>query len=141
MGYLIELSVHLDKMVNLTQIKNCLFKKARECKVENYYSNYEFMGKDRHIERNHCILTFKFEDNEELVAEFITFIKKKSHINIESLGYDDHIYKLMYASKKYLKLMEIFQAKKYLEARKKGKLYKQNSIILKAILKKTKKFN
>ena len=101
-----------------------------------HYSTFEFMGKNRHIYRNHCILTFIFSENEELVAEFIKYAKSFSKVNIESVGYDNFVFKLMYASKKYLNMMEKYQANKYLETRKRGQLFKQNSIILKSILKK-----
>ena len=73
---------------------------------------------------------------EELVAEFIKYAKSFSKVNIESVGYDNFVFKLMYASKKYLNMMEKYQANKYLETRKRGQLFKQNSIILKSILKK-----
>jgi len=136
MGYLLELAVNLNNATNLTEIKSNLYNKAEKCNVEMCYSTYEFMGKNRHIHRNHCIITFKFAENEELVAEFIKYAKSFRKVNIESVGYDNLVFKLMYASKKYLNMMEKYQAKKYLETRKRGQLFKQNSIILKAILKK-----
>ena len=138
MGYLIELSVNLNQSVNINEIKNALIDKAEECKVETYYSIYEFMGQNRHVYRKHYVLTFKFEEHEELVALFIKYINTLHHVSIESIGYDNLIFKLMYASKKYLNMMEKYQAKKYLEDKKNGKLYKQDSIILKSILKKNK---
>jgi len=136
MGYLLELSINLNNTTNLTEIKRNLYNKADKCNVEMHYSTFEFMGKNRHIYRNHCILTFIFSENEELVAEFIKYAKSFSKVNIESVGYDNFVFKLMYASKKYLNMMEKYQANKYLETRKRGQLFKQNSIILKSILKK-----
>ena len=136
MGYLIELAVNLKNITNLTEIRNNLYNKAEKCQVETYYSTYEFMGVNRSLQRNHCILTFKFRENEELVAEFIKYTKLFHNVSIESVGYDNLIFKLMYASRKYLNIMEKYQAKKYLKARKQHTLFKQNSIILKAILKK-----
>ena len=136
MGYLLELSINLNNTTNLTEIKRNLYNKADKCNVEMHYSTFEFMGKNRHIYRNHCILTFIFSENEELVAEFIKYAKSFSKVNIESVGYDNFVFKLMYASKKYLNMMEKYQANKYLETRKRGHLFKQNSIILKSILKK-----
>ena len=136
MGYLIELSVNVNKISNISGIKKALFDKADECNVERYYSFYEFMGKNRKMYRNHCVLSFTFEEYEELIIHFINYVKTFSGVNIESLGYDQLVFKLMYASRKYLRLMDKFQAQKYLEDKKKGKLHNQDSIILKAILKK-----
>ena len=59
-----------------------------------------------------------------------------SCVSIESFGYDDTIFKLMYASKKYLNMMDKYSAKQYLEDRKNNTLFEQDSIILRAILKK-----
>ena len=42
----------------------------------------------------------------------------------------------MYASKKYLNMMEREYVEKYINLRKQHKLYKQDSVIFKAILKK-----
>ena len=98
MGYLLELSINLNNTTNLTEIKRNLYNKADKCNVEMHYSTFEFMGKNRHIYRNHCILTFIFSENEELVAEFIKYAKSFSKVNIESVGYDNFVFKLMYAS-------------------------------------------
>ena len=68
--------------------------------------------------------------------QHIKYTKLFHNVSIESVGYDNLIFKLMYASRKYLNIMEKYQAKKYLKARKQHTLFKQNSIILKAILKK-----
>ena len=56
-------------------------------------------------------------------------------MKIESLGVEKGMFKLMYASKKYLNLMEKDMAKRYLLSEKKKTLYKQDSIIYKAIYK------
>ena len=136
MGYLMELSVNLCKTQNISHVKTELYKKAEECKVLDYYSMYEFVGENRQIHRNHCILTFTFRDHKELIVAFIKFVKKISYVNIESFGYDNTIFKLMYASKKYLNMMDKNSVKEYLEARRNKTLFEQDSIILKAILKK-----
>ena len=81
-------------------------------------------------------MSFLFGDNEELVADFIRKLKKLKIVNIESVGYDNCIFKLMYASKKYLNIMDKFKAKEYLENKRKNTLFKNDSVILKAIYKK-----
>ena len=136
MVYQIELSINLNKITNLTEIKNILIKKAKECKLENYYTMYEHEGKNRQIFRNHCILTCFFLENDELLSEFIRYSKKFKNISIESVGLDDGKFTLMYASKKYLNMMEKEYAMNYINLRREQKLYKQDSIIFKTILKK-----
>ena len=50
---------------------------------------YEFVGENRQIHRKHCILTFTFRDQKELIVAYIKFVKKMSCVSIESFGYDD----------------------------------------------------
>ena len=136
MVYLIELSVNLCNAINLSNIQRLLVTKAEVCNMETYYKTYEFMGKNRNIYRNHCIISFTFADDKKSIVSFIKYVKTLSNVYIESVGYDDFTYKMIYASKKYLNIMEKGQTQKYLEERKNGELYEQDSIILKAILKK-----
>ena len=133
MTYLIELSYNLSKNTSLNQTISTLLDKAEYCRLEHFYKNYEYMGKNRRIIRNHCILTFIFEEHIELVSEFIRFVKKIKTINIESVSYDNAIFKLIYASKKYLNFMEKEFALKYIEDRRNGNLFQQDSILMKAI--------
>jgi hypothetical protein len=136
MTYQLELSINLNKVSNLSEIKNLLLTKAEECKLENYYTMYEYFGRNRHCYRNHCVLNFSFVENDELLAEFINYSKKLKNISIESVGLDKGLFKLIYASKKYLNMMEKEYAEKYIHLRRQNKLYKQDSIIFKTILKK-----
>ena len=133
MTYLIELSYNLSKNTSLNQTISTLLDKAENCRLEHFYKNYEYMGKNRRIIRNHCILTFIFEEHIELVSEFIRFVKKIKTINIESVSYDNAIFKLIYASKKYLIFMKKEFALKYIEDRRNGNLFQQDSILMKAI--------
>lgn len=136
MSYQIEISINLTKISNFSEIKKLLFEKAQECKVESYYSIFELFGKNRRILRNHFILTCLFTDNDELLSDFIRFAKKIKNVNIESVGFDTGKFELMYASKKYLNMMEKEFVERYLNLKRDNKLYKQDSIIFKTILKK-----
>jgi len=136
MVYQIEISINLSKVKNLTEIRNIILQKAYDCKLNNYYIVYEHIGKNRKIYRNHCVLTLMFEEHDELLAEFIKYSKTIKNINIESVGLDDISFKLMYASKKYLNMMEKQFVDNYLNLKKKKKLYKQDSIIYKVLNKK-----
>ena len=106
MVYLVELSVNLHNSVNLSNIQRLLVKKAENCGMETYYKTYEFMGNNRNIYRNHCIISFTFADNKQSIVLFIKYVKTLSNVYIESVGYDNFTFKLMYASKKYLNIME-----------------------------------
>ena len=136
MAYQIEISVNLNKITNLSEIKQLLLNKADDCKLEDYYTIYEHIGKNRQVYRNHCVITFLFLEHDELLAEFIRYAKKIKNISIESLGLDKGKFELMYASKKYLNMMEKEYVDRYFTLKRANKLYKQDSIIFKAILKK-----
>lgn len=133
MTYLVELSYNLSKNTNLNDTTNKLLTKAENCRLLSFYKNYEFMGKNRRVIRNHCILTFSFEEHMELVSEFIRFSKKMKAIHIESVSYDNAVFKMIYASKKYLNFMEKEFALKYIKDRRNGNLFLQDSILMKAI--------
>ena len=136
MVYQIEVSVNLNKVTNLTEIKNMLLSKAEECKLEDFYTMFEHIGKNRQIYRNHCVLVFLFIENDELLADFIRYTKNIKYVSIECVGLDKGKFELIYASKKYLNMMEKEFAQKYLVKKRENKLYKQDSIIFKTILKK-----
>jgi len=136
MVYQIEVSVNLNKVTNLTEIKSMLLNKAEECKLEDFYTIYEHIGKNRQIYRNHCVLVFLFIENDELLADFIRYSKNIKYTSIECVGLDKGKFELIYASKKYLNMMEKEFAQKYLVKKRENKLYKQDSIIFKTILKK-----
>ena len=136
MGFVLELSLDTKKIKNITTYKNLLIGEALKNKCEIYFFNYEFMGKNRRIFRHHFILTFIFEENEELVANFVRFVKKhKRSIKIESIFYENCIYKIMYASNKYINLMDKDMAKDYIEKKRSNNLFKQDSVIIKTLRK------
>tara|TARA_Y100000389_G_C17328006_1_gene446552 strand:+ start:369 stop:779 length:411 start_codon:yes stop_codon:yes gene_type:complete len=136
MGYLIELSFNINKVTNFIQTKEIILKLAEKYNKIFSYNNHEIMGKNRTIFRNHYVMTYLFEDNEIEVAKFIKQIKLMKHINIESISYDNCVLKMMYASKKYLNIMEKDKAKEYLEKRRNNTLFKSDSVIMKEIYKK-----
>tara|TARA_B100000035_G_C20672586_1_gene410277 strand:+ start:115 stop:525 length:411 start_codon:yes stop_codon:yes gene_type:complete len=136
MVYQIDVAINLNKVTNLSEIKTKLLEKAYNCKLEKYFSQFEHVGRNRQIFRNHCVITFFFVENDELLSDFIRFTKKIKNINIEMVGLDATKFKIIYASKKYLNIMEKEHADNYLELKRKNQLYKQDSIIFKTILKK-----
>ena len=79
---------------------------------------------------------------DELIANILNRatskdVFKNTHL-FENLNYENLQCKIMYASKKYLNMMEKEQAKSYLKARREGSLFKYNSKIMKELRKKQK---
>ena len=147
MGFLIELSFHINKVSNFLRTKETIIGLSEKHHKIFSYNNHEIMGKNRTIFRNHYVMTFLLEENEEEVASFIRAssfftpismysVKLIKHVNIESVSYDNCILKLMYASKKYLNIMEKGKAKEYLENKRNNTLFKSDSVIMKEIYKK-----
>ena len=136
MGFLIELSFHINKVSNFLRTKETIMGLSEKHHKIFSYNNHEIMGKNRTIFRNHYVMTFLLEENEEEVASFIRAVKLIKHVNIESVSYDNCILKLMYASKKYLNIMEKGKAKEYLENKRNNALFKSDSVIMKEIYKK-----
>ena len=135
MGYLIELSFNINKVSNFIQTKEMILKITEKYNKTFSYNNHEIMGKNRTIFRNHYVMTYLFDDENDIV-KFIKQIKLMKHIYIESISYDNCVFKMMYASKKYLNIMEKGKAKEYLEKKRNNKLFKSDSVIMKEMYKK-----
>jgi len=138
MVYFIELSVCLKKAVSLSEIKNNLLLKAEECRYIDYYDTYNMEGKNRTIIKNQCVLTFIFEEHDELFADFIKYTKKNYKISIEIVAIDTGKFEMIYASKDYIKTMDKFLAKEFIKKRQKKLLPKQDTIISTVLRKKYK---
>tara|TARA_B110000495_G_C22839142_1_gene489425 strand:- start:143 stop:556 length:414 start_codon:yes stop_codon:yes gene_type:complete len=135
MTYILEISINIKKNPNISDIINNIINIANDHKMKKIYKEFEFIGKNRQMYRNHCILTMEFEEHDEILSLFIKKIKTIKTVRIECIALEDIIYKLIYASRSYLNIMEKEFAKDYLEKQRKGLLYKQNTIIFKAIKK------
>lgn len=133
MGFFIELSFSLLN-TNFTEIKKKIIDKSIELRSDFYYQHLEY-----HKKKTHQILSFTFPDHNEIFIEFIYFIKKIPHVFIETAGIDDIKFIQLFASKKYLQLMENDNAKQYKINKKKGTLKKHNPEVYKALIKKVKK--
>lgn len=133
MSYILELSLNYKKTANTTTTNKNIIDIAVKHKCFDYYSKYEFYGKNRTIQKNNCIYTFTFPEQKETLCEFIRAIKKIKGVYIENIVYENTTYNLIYASKKYLNIMEKEFALKYLKEKKNGIIYKNNPIIINAI--------
>tara|TARA_Y100000590_G_scaffold190404_1_gene216669 strand:+ start:386 stop:796 length:411 start_codon:yes stop_codon:yes gene_type:complete len=133
MSYILELSLNYKKTANTTTTNKNIIDIALKYKCFDYYSKHEFSGRNRTIQKNNCIYTFTFPENKEILCEFIRIIRKIRGVYIENIVYENTTYNLIYASKKYLNIMEKEFALKYLQQKKDGIIYKNNPTIINAI--------
>ena len=112
MTYTIDLALDIKKNSNLTAQKEKIIKHAEDNTCVRYYGNHEIGGINRTITRNHYVMTFCFSTQNDII-NFIKIVKHHTPFQIEMIGYDDCIYIMIYASKKYLKLMETEMVVKY----------------------------
>ena len=136
MGYFIEISFDIIKTPNFLSFKERIVNLGAKYKKEFSYNNHEIMGKNRVIYRKHYVMSFLFDDEEKNITGFMREIKDLKYINIECIGYDNCIFNMMYASKKYLNIMEKCKAKEYLQKKRENTLFKNDSYIMKELYKK-----
>tara|TARA_B100000123_G_C25716976_1_gene422619 strand:- start:78 stop:488 length:411 start_codon:yes stop_codon:yes gene_type:complete len=135
MGYLIELSINIKKNTNISELKETVKTLAKKYNCSFMYDSYEYIVNNRYYFRNHCIITMEFPDDDANLISFINSIKKNKKVHIEMLSYENLTYSLMYASKKYLNLMEKEEAKSYLKLKYQKNTFKYDSDIMKLIRK------
>ena len=135
MGYLMELSINIKKNTNLSELKQSVKTLAEKNNCSFMYDSYEYIVNNRYYFRNHCIITMEFPDDDANLISFINSIKKNKKVHIEMLSYENIKYSLMYASKKYLNLMEKEEAKSYLKLKSQKNTFKYDSDIMKSIRK------
>ena len=117
MAFTIDLALDVKKNGDLTKQKDTLKKFGGTNNNVYYYGTHEIGGIHRTITRNHYVMTFMFETENDIIS-FIKIVKEKSSFQIEMIGYDDCIYKIIYASKKYLSFMEKEMVQKYKSEKK-----------------------
>lgn len=119
MSYNIELSIHLK--YNTNSINNMVNNISNTIECSDYYTYYEYEGKGRNIFRQHLLINIKFS-NKEKIHHLLRKIKNIKKLKVESVYKEDITYKLLYASTKYLRLLDKDIAKKYKESKpnKKG---------------------
>ena len=133
MGFFIELSFSLLNS-NYTEIQKKIIDKSIELRSDFYYKHLEYNDKNARQ-----ILSFSFPEHNEIFIEFIHFVKKIPRVFIETAGIDDIKFIQLYASKKYLQLMENDKAREYKINKKNGSLKNHNPNVYKALIKKVKK--
>lgn len=118
MSYRLEIALNLKHRGDALMLKNEIIKLAEESRCELYYQDYEFQGKKRQFVRNHLFFIFFFPEDPKYIINFLYLLKKRKYAYIESIGFDNCKFTLLYASKKYLNMMDKYKAKEYLSSRK-----------------------
>lgn len=117
MTYTIDISIDVRKNKDLSAQKTIVEKFCNLCNCEKFYGTHEFGGHGRTINRNHFVMTFFYEEQQDLIR-FILFVKKDTPFKIEMVGYDNCLFKIIFASKKYLSFMEKEMVDKYNNSKK-----------------------
>ena len=115
MGYEIELSYDLGIT---SSVRDIIIKKAYRCSCEFHYIQYELEGRRRQIYKKRAIITFIFSKDGLPMQSFIRYIKNIKAVYIECISTDTGSFEIIYASPKYLSIMNKDQAQKYKEKKK-----------------------
>jgi hypothetical protein len=126
MGYLIELSFLIKNLPKFTENKHKIIDRSKKNNCVFFYENYEYSKK-----KVKNIFTFNFNEEDDIIS-FIKYIKDFPKIRIDSISTEEP-YILLYASKEYIKLMDIYKAKEFIQKRKDGDLYKYSPNLLKML--------
>ena len=117
MGYQIDVAFDMRIVGSMTNLYDMFVMKAEKTNCEMYYMNYEFDGIGRTIVRNHSVMTFIFPPEEEYIIKFIRFVREFRDARIESITTGDIKCTLIYASSKYLSMMDRGHVKTYKKSR------------------------
>ena len=124
MGYQIEIAFDMRIVGSMTELYEDFVRKAEKNNCEMYYMNYE-MNEGRTTTRNHSVMTFIFPPEKEYIVNFIRFAREFRDARIESISSGDIKCTLMYASSKYLSMMDTHGMSKSI---KKNVIYYQQII-------------
>ena len=118
MSYRLEVAFNLRHAGSLTVLRDEVMLIAENYGCEHSYIDIEFQGRRRTVTRNHVVMILYFPEDPKRVINFLNFIKKNRQLYIESIGFDNCTFTLLYASKLYLNMMDKYKAKEYLSSRK-----------------------
>jgi len=118
MSYRLEVAFNLRHAGSLTELRDEVMLIAENYGCEHSYIDIEFQGRRRTVMRNHVVMILYFPEDPKRVINFLSFIKKNRQLYIESIGFDNCTFTLLYASKLYLNMMDKYKKKEYLENKK-----------------------
>ena len=107
MGYAVELSFDIVKTSCLSQKQHVLTSLANEHNCTCTYSSFETEGIGKNVYRNESLHVVMF-DNEDItyMLEFVKKVRRNKIAYIECIYDDDCSCDLLYASPKYLKMLD-----------------------------------
>ena len=104
MSYIIEVAFDVRKVRNIIKFKGDIVDKSKKYNCNFFYLNHEIMGTNRTVYRNHYILTFHIPEDDKNMFNFIFYLRSLKGLYIESVGYDNCKFSLMYVLKKIFKI-------------------------------------
>ena len=130
MGYIVESSIKLHKCSNYSKIKNFVFNQSYKKNCDYVYENYELEGKAYSEQKNYCIITTEFDDdNFEDCAAFLRTLRETSEIMVECVYTERGKVQIMFVSSHYKTIMDKNALKEYKKYRGK-KIYSQNDEVV-----------
>ena len=118
MTFHIDISIDLRKAGNVTHHRQLVERNAEKNNAIDYYGNYEMWGRRRTVTRNHYVMSYTFPSIEKNILRFIQFVKEETSWQIEMVGFEQGKYELLFASRKYLTIMEGEMVRKYIRQKK-----------------------
>lgn len=118
MSYRLEVAFNLKHVGCLTKLRDEIFLIAENYGCEHSYMDVEFYGHRRTIKRNHVVIILYFPEEPKHIINFLSFIKRHRQLYIESIGFDNCKFTLLYASKTYLNMMDKYKAKEFIKNKK-----------------------
>lgn len=112
MGLTIELSFSISKLSNVTQFKEHLSDLAEKYNSSSHYFIHEIEGHSTTIDRNDCIHHVEFPISQENILNYLKNIMRVKKVKVDCIYIDKKGTNLIYASKKYLLMMNV---NKYLD--------------------------
>ncbi len=129
MTFHIDISIDLRKAGNVTHHRQLVERNAEKNNAIDYYGNYEMWGRGRTVTRNLYVMSYTFPSIEKNILRFIQFVKEETSWQIEMVGFEQGKYELLFASRKYLTIMEGEMVRKYIRQKKHIKNGKYKNII------------
>ena len=113
MSYRLEISLKDYYTWNANIIQTNILKFACKSGCEKYYKDYDIEGYNRQIKKNNVFIIIYFPEDTKHIITFLNYIKNNRNVYVESIGFDNIKFTLLYASKMYQKNMDKDKVKEY----------------------------
>ncbi len=135
MGYVIELSMDIRNLNNLSSLQTHHRELAEKHCCEMQYFTHEMEGKGKQIQRSVCVQVVTFDDEHlESLLAFIRSVRNEMTNHIDCIYRDDNTCALIYASARYLQKTEKEFARNYKrEKKRKTAITTDEQLIIEAL--------